>query len=121
MKMRHYLVSALIALPLTAGVAVAQEARMTRAEFDGAVRCLAYTKLDALKAEPIDVTALEARVEAALASRPAETRKRVREDTREIRQDGARADTPSEIARLKSDRDRACNDFVSAPAAAPAG
>lgn len=121
MKMRHHLVAALIALPMTAGVAAAQEARMTRAEFDGAVRCVAYTKLDALKAEPIDLGALEARLEAAIASRPAETRKRVREETRDIREDGARADTPSEIARLKSDRDRTCRDFVSAPAASPAG
>lgn len=121
MKMRQYLVAALIALPLTAGVAAAQEARMTRAEFDRAVRCLAYTKLDVLQAEPIDVGTLEARVEAALASRPAETRKRVREDTREIRDDGARASTPGAIARLKSDRDRTCSDFVAAPAAATAG
>lgn len=108
--MRSLIAAALIALPALAGAASADEARMTRAEFQQATQCLAYTNLAALQDDRPDTSALDARVANELALRPTNTRNEVREATRAIRL--ADTGTPARIERLKAERARACDRFL---------
>ena len=111
--MRSLIIAALVVLPALSGAASADEARMTRADFQRATQCLAYANLAVLRDDRPDTTALDARIATELASRPTNTRNEVRDATRDIRLAGANAATPARVERLKAERAQACDRFLS--------
>lgn len=105
------LVVASLALPLFAAPALADTARLSSLDFQRANRCLAYAGLQALAADPIDVSELRARFDASKAKAFQEAKSEADTDAREIRAAGRLADSPAEIERLKARRDQACSTF----------
>jgi hypothetical protein len=103
---------AALALPALAVPSFADEGRMSNLEFNRANRCLAYAGLAALKEDPLDVASLETRFADAKSRAFHEVKVEADNEAREIRVQGRSADTPSEVARLKTRRDRACSYFV---------
>ena len=110
--MRSLIIATLVVLPALSGAATANEARMTRADFERATQCLAYTNLAALRDDRPDTSALDARVANELALRPTNTKNEIRDATREIRLAGANAATPARVQRLKAERAHACDRFL---------
>lgn len=106
------LMIAMISLPILASPSVAEEGRLSSLDFARANRCLAYASLGALQNEPLDLAALGALFEATRARAFHEMKVEAETEAREIRAYGRSADTPAEVARLKSRRDRACSYFV---------
>lgn len=113
--MKKSIVAALVALPMLAGPAFADEARMSQTEVVRAARCVTFADLTVLQSDRPDTTALAARVRAELASKPDDIKKRAARESRRILIYALQADTPQEVEKLKERRDRLCGEFIEAP------
>lgn len=111
--MKHTL-AALVAAPLLFTGVASAERTLSTSQFLQANRCVAYASLPALQANPVDLSAVQARIAAARPSQTAMNMLSVQSVKRDAVDRGARADTPAEVDALLARRDRYCASFVDA-------
>ncbi|MBL8557676.1 MAG: hypothetical protein JNM47_03070 [Hyphomonadaceae bacterium] len=97
---------------ILAGPAFADATRLSNADFQRANRCLAYAGIDALADDPLDLSVLQARFDAARTQVFPDARTEAEMEAREIRAAGRMATTPARVERLKARRDQACAVFT---------
>lgn len=108
------LIVAALALPSLTTVAIADDARMSNTEFVRASRCLTAANLTILQDDRPNLDVLAARVNSERAVKSDEAKKKANSASRRLLIEALQADTPDEVAKVRSERNRLCADYVGA-------